>query len=79
MKTHRKIRVGSVLALYGLGAISCFAQTFNTLHNFNRTDGAYGSDLVQSVDGNLYGSTLSGGGTGGFGTLFKSVLMARIR
>ena len=55
--------------------------TLKTLFSFNGTNGAYVSALIQGHDGNLYGTTGSGGpafidnptfgGTGGFGTLFK--------
>ncbi|HKM48164.1 MAG TPA: choice-of-anchor tandem repeat GloVer-containing protein [Terriglobales bacterium] len=44
---------------------------FTVLHGFDGTDGGepYG-DLVQSTDGNLYGTTISAG-TYGYGTVFK--------
>jgi uncharacterized repeat protein (TIGR03803 family) len=54
--------------------------TLNTLMNFNGTNGAYVTALLQGHDGNLYGTAYSGGpafidspfgGNGGFGTLFK--------
>jgi uncharacterized repeat protein (TIGR03803 family) len=51
--------------------------TLTTLHNFNLTDGAGPSGLVQGADGNFYGTTYSGGtGSGivcpnGCGTAFK--------
>jgi uncharacterized repeat protein (TIGR03803 family) len=46
--------------------------TLTTLHVFSGTDGAspYGS-LVQGMDGNLYGTTQSGGATANFGTVFR--------
>ena len=46
--------------------------TFTTLHNFVWSDGVYpGSDLVQGTDGFLYGTTVEGGATSPFGTIFK--------
>src|SRR5579872_2814667 len=61
-------------------AITSHAQTFQTLVNFNGTDGANPAymSLVQGVDGNFYGTTEYGGtGTGnadcamaGCGTVF---------
>jgi uncharacterized repeat protein (TIGR03803 family) len=52
------------------------AQTFTTLHSFDLTDGAGPeATLLQATDGNLYGTTDSGGGPGicdiGCGTVFK--------
>jgi uncharacterized repeat protein (TIGR03803 family) len=49
---------------------------FTTLHSFcsqsECTDGENPfARLVQGIDGNLYGTTLGGGGSKGFGTVFK--------
>lgn len=47
------------------------AQTFNSLYNFAGIDGQFPQGpLVQGFDGNLYGTTLSGGATGD-GSIFK--------
>jgi uncharacterized repeat protein (TIGR03803 family) len=53
-------------------AIAAPAQTFTVLTNFNGTDGEGPAfvTLAQGTDGNLYGTTLSGG-TYFFGTAFK--------
>jgi uncharacterized repeat protein (TIGR03803 family) len=59
-------------------AIASPAQTFTSLLNFDKADGANpNAGLVQGTDGNLYGTTVSGG-TGvycnpgpGCGTIFK--------
>jgi uncharacterized repeat protein (TIGR03803 family) len=48
------------------------AQTFTTLHSFDRTDGANPTaGLVQATNGDLYGTTYAGGPGVGFGTVFK--------
>jgi uncharacterized repeat protein (TIGR03803 family) len=55
------------------------AQTFETLHSFDGTDGTeLSSGLVQGTDGNFYGTTAYGGAnnnttvcSGGCGTVFK--------
>jgi uncharacterized repeat protein (TIGR03803 family) len=43
---------------------------FSVLHTFNNNDGSYPNALRQDSSGNLYGTT-SGGGTKGFGTVFR--------
>lgn len=43
---------------------------FNTLHDFDATDGNYPGPLIQGGDGNFYGMT-GGGGANGTGTVFK--------
>jgi len=55
------------------------AQTLTTIHSFNSTDGVGPNGLVRGTDGNLYGTTYSGGAAnqsclgdaGGCGTAFK--------
>jgi uncharacterized repeat protein (TIGR03803 family) len=52
------------------------AGKFTTLYNFcsqtNCVDGASPSEsLVLGTDGNFYGTTVAGGNSGGFGTIFK--------
>jgi uncharacterized repeat protein (TIGR03803 family) len=70
-----------LLALYVSAAIALSAQTFNTIHKFNVTDGSSPMGaLVQGLDGNLYGTTFQGGPSGALndgrwnGTLFKITL-----
>jgi uncharacterized repeat protein (TIGR03803 family) len=60
---------------YGSGCGTIFkissTGTFTTLHSFNGTDGSSPvAGLVEGIDGNFYGTTLSGGANG-FGTVFK--------
>lgn len=58
---------------YGYGTvfqISTDGAVFNTLHNFNSTDGSYPSGvLIQASNGMLYGATFQGG-VNGNGTVF---------
>jgi len=61
----------AVLLLCTATAIASSAQTFLTLVNFNGTEGPLPlGPLIQAADGNLYGTTLSGGANG-YGTVFK--------
>jgi uncharacterized repeat protein (TIGR03803 family) len=64
-------RAYAVLVLCATTAMALSAQTFTTLHSFDLTDGAYVvAGLVQATNGDLYGTTGSGG-TNGSGTVFK--------
>ena len=50
------------------------AGVFTTVYNFPNTEalGAFPrGNLVQGADGNLYGTTMSGGTNGSFGTIFR--------
>jgi uncharacterized repeat protein (TIGR03803 family) len=66
-------RACAVLILCAATAIASPAQIFNfrTVHQFDNTDGYFpAAGLVQATDGNLYGTTESGGVIGQ-GTVFK--------
>jgi uncharacterized repeat protein (TIGR03803 family) len=64
-------RAYAVLVLFVTTAMALSPQTFTTLHSFDLTDGAYVvAGLVQATNGDLYGTTGSGG-TNGSGTVFK--------
>ena len=80
---HLAFALVIVLALGGIAAPSAQAQTFNVLYNFTSFEGS-GSDggqpyggLIQDAQGNLYGTTLYGGGSDtfdvmwGMGTVYK--------
>ena len=62
----------SLLALLCAGAaLTCSAQTFESLVQFNDTNGREpNGPLVQGLDSNFYGTTISGGANG-YGTVFK--------
>ncbi len=62
----------------GIGCGTVFritpAGTLTTLHSFDGTDGQYSfAGLVQATDGNLYGTTYTGGANGD-GTIFEITL-----
>jgi uncharacterized repeat protein (TIGR03803 family) len=70
-------RAYAAFLLFAATAIALPAQTFTTLHFFDGTDGSNPeAELVQSTDGNLYGTThrggsYRGGSCGECGTVFK--------
>ena len=65
--------------LFAVTAIASNAQTFNTIANFEYTNGQHPMGLVQATDGNLYGVTEWGGANNsdlcslgvGCGTVFE--------
>jgi uncharacterized repeat protein (TIGR03803 family) len=64
-------RAYAVLVLCAATAIALPAQTYTTLQSFDGTDGANpGAGLVQATNGDLYGTTGTGGANAG-GTIFK--------
>lgn len=60
-KRNRASRACGVSVLWTMTAIALHAQTFTTLFSFPDAEGPF-AGLVQAADGNLYGSTLGGGG-----------------
>lgn len=59
------------LSSMALGAVAAQGQTFTTLFSFNNGNGANPqASLIMDAQGNLYGTT-SSGGTYSFGTVFK--------
>ncbi|HEY6292396.1 MAG TPA: choice-of-anchor tandem repeat GloVer-containing protein [Terriglobia bacterium] len=64
----------SAAMLVAASGIPAQAQTFTTLYSFDSTDGANPrAGVVQATDGNLDGTTASGGAAGS-GTVFKLTL-----
>jgi uncharacterized repeat protein (TIGR03803 family) len=63
---------GVVFVLCAATTVAAHAQTFTTLVNFDGTNGGAPEymSLIQGIDGNLYGTTASGGLNNG-GTVFK--------
>ncbi len=79
------LRVGCVFAGFLSLVLSLSAQTFTTLHSFDRGDGAFPvAPLVQATNGSFYGTAVSGGvnecGSEGFGcgTTFKITRSAKV-
>src|ERR1700723_3603931 len=60
-------------------ACSLPAQTFTytNLHSFNTMDGYVPANVIQASDGNLYGTSESGG-TAADGNVFRSSLMGTL-
>ncbi len=74
MMTRPHCLTNFVPFLLCLAATTASAQTFTILHDFSGPNGAIPSGaLVQGTDGNIYGTTLTGGHNfpNGEGTLFK--------
>jgi uncharacterized repeat protein (TIGR03803 family) len=74
MTSRRFCRQVMLLAVLALAVSTVLqAQTYTVLRNFNETDGCcanYPSMLAQGKDGNIYGTTTSGG-THLYGNIFK--------
>jgi uncharacterized repeat protein (TIGR03803 family) len=73
MPMHRgsMASLAAVISLTLLTAISAHAQTFTLLHSFTGADGSNPyAGLTQATNGNLYGTTSSGGAHSG-GTVFR--------
>src|SRR5579863_376973 len=65
---------GTACHVYGCGIIFEITPegSMTTLYTFNHADGAKpDGPLIQSIDGNLYGTTAAGGPDGDLGTIFK--------
>ena len=68
----RRFSVAVLTLAFALTA-AVHAQTYTVLHNFAGTDGCcsnYPSMMAQGEDGNIYGTTTSGGSSG-YGVVFK--------
>jgi len=63
------LRIATVAALIGAAIVSP-AQSYKVLFNFNGINGQSPLSLIQGFDGNMYGTTQSGG-VYGHGTVFK--------
>lgn len=71
MKYHFAVFVG-ILLLFVLTLQPASGQTFTVLHNFTGPDGqVVYSTLIMDPAGNLYGTTVGGGNSAGYGTVFK--------
>lgn len=72
MKKVHLYQIVSMAAVFLLASVSAPAQTFKSITQFGETNGAVpGGVLIQGKDGNLYGTTQSGGAVES-GTLFRA-------
>src|ERR1700747_1396597 len=61
-RPHAWTAIGGALLCIFMSAFPSFAQTYTTLASFDGSNGKFpGSQLVQGLDGNLYGTTDTGG------------------
>jgi uncharacterized repeat protein (TIGR03803 family) len=68
---HRTWGLAAALVAAVITNLPAQAQTFTTLHNFDGWDGVEPTaGLIQASDGNLYGTTVSGGANN-FGSVFN--------
>lgn len=72
MTGTRYWRIASFVVLFCGMVLASQAQTFNTLFDFDGSNGASViAPLIQGIDGNLYGVTAQGGIRNGNGTAFR--------
>jgi uncharacterized repeat protein (TIGR03803 family) len=71
MDFMRQMQKYLLTLLFAVSGFVASAQTFQTLFSFNYTNGAFPGVLTLGNDGNLYGTT-SSGGVYGYGNLFKT-------
>ena len=65
-------KAGAVFVLFSAMAVGIRAQTFDTLLDFDYTNGANPlASLMQSTDGSLYGTNVNGGSSASLGTVFR--------
>ena len=68
----RVSKIAGILCVFWAMALMSHAQTFNTIVNFDGSNGAeVMAPLIQGIDGNLYGVSAEGGIRNGNGTAFR--------
>jgi uncharacterized repeat protein (TIGR03803 family) len=73
--TRRHLPYAVAVLVFSMAAVVSSAQTYTVLYNFQGFPGGGGNPLTamfQATDGNLYGTTSSGGMLNADGTLFKT-------
>ena len=71
-KLNSVTKTCAIFLLWATAAVALPAQTFTNMHNFNGTDGKFPfGAMVQSTDGNFYGTTSEGGTNPMDGTFFS--------
>jgi len=71
-------RVFGAILLFATATVPLFSQTFTSLVSFDGPNGSNPSFIMQGPDGNLWGTTPSGGVKTNCGTIYKMTLAGKL-